>query len=304
MKDQDHSLPQALGSNLLVQVKVHPVRPMARSDEPNLREPCLPDSLLWQYPANVFSQETPFISDAINPCTAWLHRVNGPTARSPTHSRSQILEKPLPLTFAPSDFNGSFCHQSEAIPFFRTHAGYNKVAIEEEEIQLTGCQLPEPRVDSPSPESIVQLCFSLKPSTFSSEVCSSQATRQQLEALEIKGARQNPDLGSAFNFENRSKACVTLRRVHHCANCKKVYRRPQDLKRHTRDSHEWQRKCPFCCARWSRPERIRAHLMKKHISRLTKDQQEEIGSLRGRDDTIRFLENCGNATHPGNYKLD
>ena len=48
--------PSLLGSNLLVQVEEHPVQPMERSEEPNLWGPCLPDSLLWQYPANVFSQ--------------------------------------------------------------------------------------------------------------------------------------------------------------------------------------------------------------------------------------------------------
>ena len=55
MRDKYLSL---LGSNLLVQVEEHPdsVQPMARSEEPNLWGPCLPDSLLWQYPANVFSQ--------------------------------------------------------------------------------------------------------------------------------------------------------------------------------------------------------------------------------------------------------
>jgi hypothetical protein len=55
MKDQDHFLPQVLDSNLLAQGEVHPIRPMARSEEPSLWDP-LPDSLLWQYPANVFSQ--------------------------------------------------------------------------------------------------------------------------------------------------------------------------------------------------------------------------------------------------------
>jgi hypothetical protein len=74
------------------------------------------------------AQETPItISDVIDPCTAWLHHVNGPTARSPIPSQSQIPEQPLPLTYGPSDFNGSFCHRSETIPYFRTRAGYNKV---------------------------------------------------------------------------------------------------------------------------------------------------------------------------------
>jgi hypothetical protein len=72
-------------------------------------------------------QETPITSDVISPCTAWLHRVNGPTDRSPILSQSQVPEKSLPLTFAPSGFNGSFRHRSEAIPNFCTRAGYNEV---------------------------------------------------------------------------------------------------------------------------------------------------------------------------------
>ena len=56
MGDQYSFLPQLPGSNLPVQVEVHPDHPTERSEVPNRRDPCLPGSLLWQYPANVFSQ--------------------------------------------------------------------------------------------------------------------------------------------------------------------------------------------------------------------------------------------------------
>jgi DNA-directed RNA polymerase subunit RPC12/RpoP len=111
----------------------------------------------------------------------------------------------------------------------------------------------------------------------------------------------DPNLGRACNSDNRNEDPGGLYR---CTKCNKAYQRPQDLKRHTRDKHVRQRKCPFCRTRWSRPERIRVHLVKKHEGRLTKSQQQEILSLRGRDDTIRYGENCGNATHHGNYTFD
>ena len=43
--------------------------------------------------------------------------------------------------------------------------------------------------------------------------------------------------------------------------------------------------------------------MKKHGTRLTKGQQEEVRFLRGRHDTISFLEKYGNTTPqaPENY---
>lgn len=44
--------------------------------------------------------------------------------------------------------------------------------------------------------------------------------------------------------------------------------------------------------------------MKKHGGRLTKDQQQEIRFLRGRGDTIRFLEKYRNTAHPGEYTPD
>lgn len=124
---------------------------------------------------------------------------------------------------------------------------------------------------------------------------------QHPTTLEPKAARQDPDPGSEGDSESRSKGS---RGVHRCADCSKMYRRRQDLKRHTRDKHEWKRRCPFCCVKWTRPERIRAHLMRKHKSSFTKDQQQEIRRLQGRDATIRFLEKLGNTTCPRSYPIN
>lgn len=188
----------------------------------------------------------------------------------------------------------------------------------QEEQVLTGRPPPERGTDSPLPGGKVQLCFPRSANAASSDVCPSQVPQQHWEGtslilpsrhsrilhsttLELQEARQDPDTRSSWNSMNRSDASAGL---HHCTHCNKAYQRPQDLKRHTRDKHFRQRKCPFCCTRWSRPERIRVHLIKKHASRLTQDQQREVRSLRGRLDTIHFLANCGNTTHPGNYTPD
>ncbi|KAN0127199.1 hypothetical protein V8E53_015005 [Lactarius tabidus] len=154
-------------------------------------------------------------------------------------------------------------------------------------------QLLERGIDSPpTPRGDVQLRWPRNPNTFSSDVYPSQVPQQHWEELQ-----EGPDLDRkrAWNSKNRSEAPEGL---HHCTKCNKAYQRRQDLKRHYREKHIRQRKCPFCCTRWSRPERIRVHLVKKHESRLTNDQQREIRSLRSRDDTIHFLENCRNTTHP------
>ena len=63
--------------------------------------------------------------------------------------------------------------------------------------------------------------------------------------------------------------------------------------RHTRDKHGHRRKCPFCRTIWTRPERIRSHVLKSHRNLLSDNEQEEIGHLRGLNNTIRFLAQCG-----------
>ncbi|KAI9444115.1 hypothetical protein H4582DRAFT_1063603 [Lactarius indigo] len=250
MGDQYPSLPQGPG-NLPIQAKGHPTRVAARSDARNLWDACLPDLSCWQYFAHVFSQETPIISDPKNPCTLWPQSVNGSTAGLPILSHSQILER-TPPTFAPGNFDGSFGNQSisETIPNCHTRTGYEQpIATQEEHIQLAGCQHLERGIDAPpTPGGNVRLRFPHNAYTSSSDVCRSQVSQQQWE--ELKDTRQDPIPESSWNSESRSKVPLGVR---HCSDCGKVYRRPQDLKRHTRDRHEWQRKCPFCCTRWYPP---------------------------------------------------
>ncbi|KAH8992647.1 hypothetical protein EDB92DRAFT_1856736 [Lactarius akahatsu] len=282
----------------LVQVEVHPVHPTARTAAPNHWGPCPPD-LLWLL-SHVISQETPLtISDATNPHTVWPQSVDGPMGWSPIPSQSRIPGGPSPLTLAPGTFNGSFGNLTESIPGCHARAGYNQhITIQEEQTRLSRCQPLEQGIDSSSNPG--GLCCPCNGNAVPSDVCpTSQVPRQQWE--ELQEARQDPDTGSTWNSDAHSKAPQGM---YHCTDCSKVYRRPQDLKRHTRDRHEWQRKCPFCRVRWSRPERIRAHLIKKHESRLTKDQQQEVRFLRGRRDTIRILEEYGNTTPHGSYTPD
>ncbi|KAN0127196.1 hypothetical protein V8E53_015002 [Lactarius tabidus] len=155
--------------NMLGQVGAHSVRPLTRPEMHNLRGPYAPDSLWWQYlaygyghvrfkriwaqaVANCYlstTQEMPFvISDGTNPRTSWSQSVDGLTARSPILSRGQIPEKPHPLTYAPSNGNGNFGNQTEAVPNCRTHAGYNQV--------LAGRPPPERGIDLPPPEAQTQ----------------------------------------------------------------------------------------------------------------------------------------------------
>ncbi|KAH9041527.1 hypothetical protein EDB83DRAFT_1628470 [Lactarius deliciosus] len=287
----------------LVQVEVHPVVHLtAGTAAPNHCDPCPPD-LLLRLLSHVISQETPpTILDVTNPHTVWPQCVNGPTGRSPIPSQSRITKEPFPLNLAPDIFNGSFGNLAEGIPGCHARAGYNQdITIQEEQIRLTRYQPLEQGIDSSSNSGgKIQLCCPRNVYASPSDVCpTSQVLRRQWE--ELKEARQDPDTGSTWNSDAHRKA---PRGMYHCTDCSKVYRRPQDLKRHTRDRHEWQRKCPFCRVRWSRPERIRAHLIKKHESRLTKDQQQEVRFLRGRRDTIRILEEYGNTTPHGSYTPD
>ncbi len=75
-------------------------------------------------------------------------------------------------------------------------------------------------------------------------------------------------------------------------DCKKTYRRSQDLRRHTRDKHQTPHKCPFCDKNWTRPEAIRGHLVTKHEDHFTEEELREVRSLRGWKDTVRFVEEC------------
>jgi len=76
-------------------------------------------------------------------------------------------------------------------------------------------------------------------------------------------------------------------------DCRKTYRRSQDLRRHTRDKHQTPHECPFCDKKWTRAEKIREHLTTKHEDHFTEEELREVRSLRGWNDTVRFVAKCG-----------
>jgi len=76
-------------------------------------------------------------------------------------------------------------------------------------------------------------------------------------------------------------------------DCRKTYRRSQDLRRHTRDKHQTPHKCPFCDTKWTRPEKIRGHLTTKHEDHFTEEELREVRGLRGLNDTVRYVAKCG-----------
>jgi len=77
----------------------------------------------------------------------------------------------------------------------------------------------------------------------------------------------------------------------HHDNCKKEYWRRQELIRHIRDKHSVQRMCPFsgCDIKWTRAEKIRAHLTTCHKNHFNEEELQEIEALWGLEDTIWFL---------------
>lgn len=77
----------------------------------------------------------------------------------------------------------------------------------------------------------------------------------------------------------------------HCGVCRdKKYGRAQDLKRHIRDKHQLPQECPLCRIKWTRPEKIKKHLITYHRGLFTEAIEGEISHLRGQKNTIRFLK--------------
>lgn len=55
-----------------------------------------------------------------------------------------------------------------------------------------------------------------------------------------------------------------------------------------REKHKHQRPCPFCGFMWSRPDKIKAHIMSNHAKRFTAEMLDELAALRGQQ-VIKFL---------------
>jgi hypothetical protein len=68
-----------------------------------------------------------------------------------------------------------------------------------------------------------------------------------------------------------------------CVHCNQDFGRVQELYRHVRDKHMPRRRCPFCGFMWSRPDKIRSHLLANHAERFTAEMPEGVKALCGRD---------------------
>lgn len=66
-----------------------------------------------------------------------------------------------------------------------------------------------------------------------------------------------------------------------CADCNRDFVRVQEFKRHLRDIHEPRRQCPFCDFTWTRPHKIKAHIIACHHGRFTAEQLIYFKTLYG-----------------------
>ncbi|KAH9000964.1 hypothetical protein EDB86DRAFT_486872 [Lactarius hatsudake] len=288
-----------------------------RPDTPNNRGLYLYSSLWRQcfQVSDVYGQatlsNTPYIT---NPHIVWRQSGEGLAAISSILSQRQVTEAPYPLT---ADSFERSSGESEAIPGDQPCSRYNQhVVAHNEQITLTRGRPPGWGIDSWGGN--VQLCRSHIIDPFSSNEYSGQISQQQWEGTHIlviptisnlapknlasKAVQQDLDLsvGSARSSDNRGRPS---REVYYCTKCSKVYSRLQELKRHTRDRHKERHKCPFCCTRWTRPERVRNHVLKSHGRLLSENEQREIRHLRGLEDTVHFLAKCAKIPSR-NYMID
>jgi hypothetical protein len=66
------------------------------------------------------------------------------------------------------------------------------------------------------------------------------------------------------------------------------------MQRHIRERHEAKRRCPFCKFMWSRPDKLKAHLISKHMENVPAGALE---SLRGRR-LLEFVDAYADARYP------
>jgi len=75
-----------------------------------------------------------------------------------------------------------------------------------------------------------------------------------------------------------------------CTICNESFGRVQELIRHQKDRHEERRQCLFCHKfKWTRPIRVKAHLIAKHKENFTAERLDELKNLRGQS-IVAFLE--------------
>ena len=73
-----------------------------------------------------------------------------------------------------------------------------------------------------------------------------------------------------------------------CTDCNRDFLRIQELKRHLRDVHGPRRRCPFCGFTWTRPDKIKDHIIASHRSKFTAEKLEDFKALCGQN-IVAFL---------------
>jgi len=100
----------------------------------------------------------------------------------------------------------------------------------------------------------------------------------QLGPVAIKGATKD-----------QSSRAMGLRARPVCTYCGEDFGRVQELNRHVKDIHMPRRRCPFCDVTWTRPAKIKAHLIADHAEEFTEEVLIGIKALCGRRVT-EFLD--------------
>ena len=114
---------------------------------------------------------------------------------------------------------------------------------------------------------------------------------RRVEAPEFVELQWIPELGIAPSSKNRKRGFKQWKC--HYGGCNKSYGRRQEAIRHMRDKHEVSLKCFICGIKWTRPEKIRGHILSKHRLHFTEEERQEILRLRGLNNTIVLLERLG-----------
>ncbi|KAH9178363.1 hypothetical protein EDB89DRAFT_1170384 [Lactarius sanguifluus] len=66
-----------------------------------------------------------------------------------------------------------------------------------------------------------------------------------------------------------------------CESCNLIFGRSQEFKRHFLQVHTPPRRCPLCPYKWTRPDKVKAHLMNVHRDEFPQEVLNEIHAKRG-----------------------
>ena len=96
-------------------------------------------------------------------------------------------------------------------------------------------------------------------------------------------------VGIEISTDDQGSRAMGLRARPVCEYCEEDFGRVQELKRHVKDIHMPRRRCPFCDITWSRPAKIKAHLIADHAEKFTAEVLKGIKALCGQRVT-EFLD--------------